>query len=215
MRRKTARGTEARTLAVFVIFLAVFNAFLWREILKADPPAVVQESVTAEPVRARFVHVETVFDQPERVGEPARIRIPSISLDAVVGKAALADDGSMDVPKHPRDAVWYELGPRPGEPGSAAIAGHMDWKNAAAAVFANLRQVKAGDRILVQDNRGRDVAFVVREIRNYDAVADATDVFFSDDGKAHLNLITCDGSWDKRTRQYSERLVVFADKETE
>jgi len=40
----------------------------------------------------------------------------------------------------------------------------------------------------------------------------ATDVFTSSDGKAHLNLITCDGIWDKNAAQYSERLVVFADR---
>lgn len=52
-----------------------------------------------------------------------------------------------------------------------------------------------------------------RESRTYDALADATRVFRSDDGKAHLNLITCQGAWDKQAKQYSKRLVVFTDRQ--
>jgi len=52
-------------------------------------------------------------------------------------------------------------------------------------------------------------------VEYFDAEEDATDVFSSTDGKAHLNLVTCDGIWNKNTAQYSQRLVVFADRETE
>ena len=58
-----------------------------------------------------------------------------------------------------------------------------------------------------------DIPFVVRATRTYDAAADARDVFISTDGKAHLNIITCDGKWDKSAGQYTKRLVVFADEE--
>lgn len=148
------------------------------------------------------------------IGVPVRIKIPSIALDAAVEKVALAADGSMGTPKHPLDTGWLSFGPRPGETGSAAISGHVDWTNG-AAVFADLRKVRSGDRIAVQDDNGTAVYFVVRETRRYGAMADAKDVFSSHDGKAHLNLITCDGDWDARARQYAERLVVFTDKETE
>jgi hypothetical protein len=46
----------------------------------------------------------------------------------------------------------------------------------------------------------------------FDPSADATAVFISNDGSSHLNLITCDGVWDKQAKQYSKRLVVFADR---
>jgi len=36
---------------------------------------------------------------------------------------------------------------------------------------------------------------------------------FSNDGKAHLNLITCAGVWDEVEKSHSSRLVVFADME--
>ena len=57
------------------------------------------------------------------------------------------------------------------------------------------------------------ITFVVREIRTYGKDESAHDVFGSSDGKAHLNLITCMGVWNKTEKTRSERLVVFTDKE--
>ena len=149
----------------------------------------------------------------ERVGLPMRLKIPSIALDAAIEKVALAADGSMGVPKSPLDIGWYEKGPRPGETGSAAIAGHVDWANGAAAVLADLHKVKTGDKIAVEDDQGATIAFIVRKSRTYDANAQAVEVFRSSDGRAHLNIITCSGAWDKIANQYTKRLVVFADRE--
>lgn len=148
-------------------------------------------------------------------GVPVRITIPRIALDAAVEKVTVAADGSMGVPRHPHDAAWYALGPRPGEAGSATIAGHLDWINGASAVFADLHKLRPGDTVAIEDANGSVVSFVVRESRRYDAAADATDVFSSNDGKAHLNMVTCDGSWDKGADQYTKRLVVFTDKVNE
>ena len=69
-----------------------------------------------------------------------------------------------------------------------------------------------GDLITVQDDRGVISTFVVRARRAYNLNDDASDVFRSYDGKAHLNLVTCTGAWDKVAKIYSKRLVVFADK---
>jgi hypothetical protein len=55
--------------------------------------------------------------------------------------------------------------------------------------------------------------FVVRESRSFNPNADASDVFNSNDEKSHLNLITCEGSWNKDSKSYSQRLVIFTDKE--
>ena len=190
------------------IFLgsAVLGFLLWRQILTISGTVqyAFPERVEVEP--------EAVVVEAERIGVPARVEIPSIAVDAAIEKVALAKDGSMDVPKRPLDVAWFEPGPRPGETGSAAIAGHVDDIRGKAAVFADLHKVKPGDTIVVRDEAGTPTSFVVRESRKLAAAADATQVFSSTDGKAHLNLITCSGAWDARAKQYAERLVVFADK---
>lgn len=148
----------------------------------------------------------------ERVGIPVNIKIPSISLDAPIVGLGLTADGLMEVPANPFETGWYELGVRPGEPGTAVIDGHVNWWYGSSAVFANLHNLKQGDSVIVQDEWGTITSFVVREIKAYKAEADASEIFNSNDDKVHLNLITCSGVWDKNAGGYSERLVIFTDK---
>lgn len=155
---------------------------------------------------------ERISQREVSIGLPVRLKIPVIDVDSIVIPIGLTADGAMDIPQDPAEVAWYSLGPRPGEIGSAVIAGHLNWFQGQTGAFADLKQVEPGDIITVSDEDGVNITFVVREIRMYDAQADATDVFSSTDGKAHLNLITCDGVWDKDTSQYTERLVVFTDR---
>ena len=142
-----------------------------------------------------------------------RLKIPSIRVDTAVEHAGLTTQGAMIAPKGPASTSWFDLGPRPGEIGSAVIAGHYGWKNGRRAVFDNLYKLKKGDKLSVEDEKGIITTFVVREIRKYDPKANASSVFSSSDGRAHLNLITCGGVWNKAKKSYSDRLVVFTDKE--
>ena len=157
--------------------------------------------------------VFTVNQGVQGSGLPVRLTIPAISVDAPIKEMGLTSDGAMDAPDSPSDAGWFNLGPRPGEIGSAVIDGHFGWKNNKSAVFDNLYKVQKGDRIYVEDDTGTVTVFVVREIRIYHKDTDATDVFMSNDGKAHLNLITCTGPWSVREKTRGNRLIVFADVE--
>lgn len=146
-------------------------------------------------------------------GMPVRLRIPAINVDAPVQRVGLTPDGAMDVPKTPQEAGWFEPGVRPGEIGSAVIAGHYGWKEGKAAAFDALHQLKEGDKVYVEDDAGYVKEFTVSRSRLYDSRADTSEVFGSSDGKARLNLITCEGTYDKQAKSYSNRLVVFAELE--
>ena len=120
----------------------------------------------------------------------------------------------MESPKGPSDVSWYNLGPRPGEIGSAVMAGHYGaWKDGSLSVFQNLTKLQKGDRVSVKDENGQTINFIVRESKNFSATDDASSVFISNDGKAHLNLITCEGVWNGSDKSYSNRYVVFTNKE--
>ncbi|MFA6520571.1 MAG: class F sortase [Candidatus Paceibacterota bacterium] len=146
---------------------------------------------------------------------PMRLKIPLINVDAGVEKVGLTKEGVMGVPKGPAEVAWYMLGSKPGEFGSAVIAGHSGYKNNQPAVFDNLYKLKKGDKIYVEDDVGKVITFIVRESRSYDSNADASSVFNSSDGLAHLNLITCSGYWNEIEKTHSSRLVIFTDKEVE
>ena len=147
--------------------------------------------------------------QKENQSLPMRLKIPSINVDAAIQYVGLTSKGAMEVPNNIVDVGWFDLGSRPGENGSAVIAGHFNGENGKAGVFSNLHKLKVGDKFYIEDNYGATISFVVRASRAYDP-GYADDVFSRNDS-AHLNLITCDGVWDEAKKTYSKRLVVFAD----
>lgn len=147
------------------------------------------------------------------VGLPVRLKIPGISLDSIIESVGVTSEGAMDIPKNQEDVAWFNHGQRPGEIGNAVIDGHYGWKSKKPSAFDSLYKLRVGDKIFVEDDKGVVIPFVVRETRRYDESSKASDVFVSKDGKSHLNLITCEGQWDKVSKSYPNRLVVFADKE--
>lgn len=193
-------------LSSAVIVFLVFEVPVYGFSVKLSGP--IKNPVSSPAAAGASVDASAAF------GLPARIVIPSINVVADFEFVGLTDDGAMDVPKNPAAVAWFKSGPRPGEVGSAVVAGHYgQWKNGEGSVFDNLHTLRPGDKIYITDDKGAIVIFTVREARRYDPDADAADVFGSSDGKVHLNLVTCEGVWDEATQKYSKRLVVFTDKE--
>lgn len=145
----------------------------------------------------------------KQIRTPVRLKIPNINVDAFIENVGVTSEGAMEVPNNITDVGWFDLGPHPGERGSAVIAGHLDGKDGEPGVFLNLHKLKKGDTIYVEDNSGKSIAFLVREIHTYDP--GFMEKVFSSSDSDHLNLITCSGIWDKTEKSYTKRLVVFAD----
>jgi LPXTG-site transpeptidase (sortase) family protein len=145
-------------------------------------------------------------------GLPNRLIIPSIDVDAGILSLGLTKEKNMDAPKNLHDVGWFNLGVRPGDTGSAVIDGHLGLKGGNKGVFARLRTLKVGDSIIVKDNEGVSISFAVTNIATYESKANTKDVFISTDGKAHLNLITCDGDYDPVSKSYNKRTVVFTER---
>lgn len=198
----------------FILFVVLLFSFIPKITIQSISTLLAGD-VAAQGSPVLLTEDVTAFSNQEQtsVGLPLRLKISGINVDAAIIPVGLTSDGAMDAPKDPAEVAWFNLGSRPGENGTAVIAGHYDWKNNKPAVFDNLDKLRIGDKIFVEDESGVTVTFVVRETRIYDNDEIAPEVFGSNDGKAHLNLITCTGSWSKAKKTYSERLVVFTDKE--
>lgn len=161
-----------------------------------------------------IANVASSYTEKVSSGLPKRLKIPEINVDTALEYVGITSEGAVDAPKGPTNAAWLDVGPRPGDNGSAVITGHYGrWKNGQGSVFDDLDKLKKGDKLYIEDENGVTVTFVVRELLTYKPDAEAPDVFSSSDGKSHLNIITCSGVWDGIKKTYSNRLVVFADKE--
>src|SRR5688500_15521996 len=116
--------------------------------------AALVAGCSSEP-RLPAAQVEPVAAAPaaEAVAVSVRVDIPALHVtdDLIpVGMNALENGELLPV-----DSVgWYELSPRPGEPGRAVLAGHIDWKGTPGA-FKHLPDLNVGDLVTVTTEDGQ------------------------------------------------------------
>jgi sortase A len=154
---------------------------------------------------------ETAEDEKPAPGTPKTLSIPKIKVNATIESVGLDPERKMDVPKDSDNVAWYNLGPKPGSVGSAVIAGHKDEASGAPSVFWDLKNLETGDEIIVTDGNGNDYTYSVIDKKEYPDAAFPLQKVFNTNGKPYLNLITCEGVFNKSTRNYSHRTVVYSE----
>ena len=141
---------------------------------------------------------------------PARLKVPSLGISAEVEEVGQRADGSMGTPADFMNVGWWGEGSRPGEPGNAVFAGHVNNALTLPGVFAHLSQVNKGDYVTVSDSDGHTLVYEVSEVSLYDTDQAPLAKIFSKTGPSQLVLITCDGEWVQDSRSFDKRLVVVA-----
>ncbi len=139
------------------------------------------------------------------------ILIPKLNENIAVVGVGVTKNGEMAVPQDTNYAGWYRNGPKPGQHGNAVIDGHNQILGQGKGVFWNIDQLVPGDSLYIQNDTQVSQHFVITSTRKYDVAKSPLITIFGESNKAHLNLITCAGKWDKSINGYSQRLVVYAD----
>lgn len=118
----------------------------------------------------------------------------------------------MDIPTYVENVAWYNLGAAPGEIGNAVLAGHLDAVGGVPAVFFDIAKLQPGDRITVisEDSTEHHFAVTRQQVYPYDQTPFGE--VFGISLRSNLNLITCNGSWNRNDQNYTNRLVVFTEK---
>lgn len=154
-----------------------------------------------------------------------RMRIPSLHVDAPIGARAVGKDGQLSDPTGASDIVWYDfsalpgLGGVPGGGGNAVFAGHVDRAAFLAyagvaysgpGIFYSLDQLNGGDVIEVAVD-GKTTRYAVQWVREVSAATtDWGAIVSAKVGGDAITLITCGGTFDRTTHEYSRRTVVRA-----
>jgi Sortase domain len=203
---KSRESSASRTLAPLIVTLALIGVFL---------AAVGLGQIPAIP---GMVDLLSSWGAPAGTGAglgrsvPTRISIPSLGVRANTVEVGKAADGSIAPPTSDpvKDAGWYQLGPTPGEMGTAVIVGHVDTANK-PAVFGKLGALGQGKLIEVRRQDRRTATFTVNSVERFPKTSFPADrVFEAAARKPRLVLITCGGAWVGGELGYADNVIVFA-----
>ena len=139
---------------------------------------------------------------------PTALSIPAIGLQVSLSALGLNPDGTVQVPTDIGQPGWFDLGPTPGQVGSAVILGHVD-SYLGPAVFFQLPTLRAGDGVEVNLADGVDAHFVVDTVVMYPKDQFPTSLVYASHGYRALQLVTCGGTFDPETGHYLSNVVVY------
>jgi sortase (surface protein transpeptidase) len=140
---------------------------------------------------------------------PVTLSIPAIGLAVSMGTTlGLNPDGSVQVPTGTAQPGWFQLGPTPGQLGSAVMLGHVD-SYQGPGVFFQLRTLAAGDQVDVGLADGTTAQFTVNSIAMYSKQQFPAPQVYGSHGSSALQLVTCGGVFDSQTGSYLSNVVVY------
>lgn len=211
-------SSTAGILAIIFIAIALIVVGLRVPMESPTPEATPSPFTTATPIPKTPVTLKggqkntsnTVKSIKGVVGKPRSISIPKINVATVFEPVGLDKDRNMDVPKDGKKVGWYALGAKPGGSGNAVVSGHLD-AAFGPAIFWKLKQLTKGDEIVVTDENNKTFTYIVKDKVNYPYNQFPLQDVFGKTSSSRLNLITCSGSYNRLTKNYSQRLVVYTE----
>jgi LPXTG-site transpeptidase (sortase) family protein len=145
---------------------------------------------------------------PPAPGLPVHLAIPSIRVDTRVVPLdrTIGADGGLEWETAPFVAGYYPITGLAGANANVVLSGHVTSQDR-GNVFRDLYRLQPGEPIVVYTDAGqfryRVVELRVVTPRDVDGLAQTTE--------PRLTLITCAGTFDFRTRSFSERLLVMGE----
>ncbi|MGE7432698.1 class F sortase [Kitasatospora sp. NPDC001175] len=143
--------------------------------------------------------------------KPTKIKIPRLRVEAPFTELGLDKAGALEVPPadNPNLVGWFREGPTPGERGAALLVGHVDTTKG-PAVFLMVRTLAPGDTVEITRADRTVAVFAVDAVKTYPKNGFPDNEVYADAPDAQLRLITCGGTYNRKTKDYSENIVAFA-----
>ncbi len=170
-------------------------------------PPLADQSIL-KTVTPRAPVAPTVLASHLAYSVPVSLRVPAIDLSVSLSRLGLNTDGTVQVPSNIQQPGWFDLGPTPGQIGSAVILGHVD-SFRGPGVFFNLRKLLVGDRVSVTLADGAVTTFGVTSVEQYLKTQFPAAKIYGSDGASALQLVTCGGQFDQATGHYLSNVVVY------
>jgi len=150
--------------------------------------------------------------RPLGYSRPVQVTVGAIGVRARIIPLGENPDGTVAVPplSEPSLVSWFDAGPTPGQPGPAALFGHVDTAATGPAVFFRLGDLRPGDTVRVTRADHQVAVFRVYRIATFAKDAFPTRLVYGPTAGPQLRLITCGGPFDAAAGSYLDNVVAFA-----
>jgi hypothetical protein len=202
----------AMAAGIFVAF-ATSSTLQWSPPPRPPTPVALSGAQLAAGARSTPATGRSSLLRPMTRSVPTALYIPRINVRAKIISLGLTPGGAAAVPplSSPSLTSWFDLGPTPGQPGTAVILGHVDSAKVGPAIFYNLGDLRPGDLIYVTRADRQTAVFRVYSAALYLKADFPSRTVYSYTSWPTLRLITCGGEFDKATGHYLGNTVVFAE----
>lgn len=167
---------------------------------------------TTEGTAAATPTLEPGFPVPAEDAQLARLVIPAAKVDAPLQVKGVNARREMENPDGKDTVAWYNFSERPGFGGNAVFSGHVDWYTGERGVFWYLKDLKEGDEAALRLSDGMELTYRVTTSDVYKADAAPVAAIVGPLSRDTLTLITCEGVFNRGSRDYSDRRVVRAER---
>ena len=201
--------------SVSLIALGVFVYVGYLDMKSTSQPAITELKVNDTPPDTTLqLSEQAKNDHSVPPLHPRYLKIDKLNLMARIIPVGKTKDGALDAPSTAWDVGWYTYGGQPGQEGAMLIDGHVNDSFNTPGIFAGLNTLEKGDLMTVERGDGNiytyRVALVeIKPVAQVDMNRLLTPINKDRQG---LNLITCGGTYNRKTGTYSDRVLVFAER---
>lgn len=203
-------------LFIFCVILAAIGWYTYRWYMTGEEPPIVQAKSGNPEINEKPVTKEEVAEHTVPDDQPRYISIPSIDVSNTrIFPVGVTSTGQLDTPDNIDDAAWYEKSALPGSDYGAVLLDGHNGGISRNGVFAKLGSLQKGDRIMLERGDGKMFTYEVAEnqsmsLEEVNKTGMKMMMQSADPDEEGLNIITCDGKWVPRLKQFDARIMLRA-----
>lgn len=205
-------------LVLLIVLAAATGWFGWQYFNTGNLPlGATVDALQANPaIDESEVSDQQVKSHTVKPDEPRYITIPKLSLGNVrVFGVGVDANNQLQAPSNISDAAWYTKSSRPGLGYGAVLINAHNGGARRDGAFAKLGTLTKGDTIEVERGDGKLFTYKVVEnqsmpLEEVNATGMKMMMESAEEGKEGLNLITCDGNWVPKYKQFDRRIMLRA-----
>jgi LPXTG-site transpeptidase (sortase) family protein len=218
---KRTRETHPIRWFLLVLLIASAGAVGWFGIQYFNtgnlPLGMTVDALRANPeIDESEVSDQQMKSHTVKPDEPRYISIPKLNLGNVrVFGVGVDANNQLQAPSNISDAAWYTKSSRPGLGYGAVLINAHNGGVRRDGAFAKLGTLAKGDTIEVERGDGKQFTYKVVEnqsmpLEEVNATGMKMMMESAEEGKEGLNLITCDGNWVPKYKQFDRRIMLRA-----